>query len=116
MRLAWSVADTAPRAELDALVEPLMDAENPWRFNATELRAYLDLQAGNRDQAETAYARLATEAEAPQALRQRAAQISQYLRANPTGPATSPGAPIPAPSAPALPAAPAAQPPATPAP
>ncbi len=113
MRLAWSVADTAPRAELDALVEPQSDAENPWRFNAAELRAYLDLQAGNRDQAQVAYARLAMEAEAPQSLRQRAAEISQYLRANPTGPATSPGAPIPAPNAPASPATPA---PATPAP
>jgi hypothetical protein len=116
MRLAWSVADTAPRAELDALVEPLTGDDNPWRFNAFELRAYLDLKAGNRDQAQAGYARLAMEAEAPAALRQRAEQIAQYLRANPTGGPTSPGAVVPPPTpAPTAPAAPAPAPPATPA-
>jgi hypothetical protein len=113
MRLAWTVADTAPRAELDALIEPLSGADNPWRFNAAELRAYLDYHSGNRDQAQAAYARLATEAEAPTALRQRASQISQYLSANPRGAPTSPGQVVPASPAPAAPAPPA---PAAPAP
>jgi hypothetical protein len=116
MRLAWAVADTAPRAELDGLVAPLVGEDNPWRFNAFELRAYLDLKAGNRDQAQAAYANLAMEAEAPAALRERAGQIAQYLNANPVGAPTSPGTLVPPQPAAPAPAPPAPTPPATPAP
>jgi hypothetical protein len=107
MRLAWLIADTAPRGDIDALIEPLSGADNPWRFNATELRAYLDYKGGNREQAEAAYRRLSLEGEASAGLRQRAGEIAQYLRANPGSAVTSPGA-LPAPST--TPAAPAATP------
>jgi hypothetical protein len=110
MRVAWMIADTAPRAEVEALIEPLAGENNPWRFNATELRAYLDLQGGNRDQAQVMYERLSMEPEAPQGMRQRATQIAQFLRANPTGAPTSPGIIVPPVTAPAAPAAPASPP------
>ena len=111
LRLAWMLADTAPRAEIDQLVQPLAGEDDPWRFAVAELRAYLDLNAGRRAEAAAAYGRLATEEGASQTLRRRAAAIAQYLGTNTTAPATAPaaapatpGAAAPAPQAPAAPA------------
>lgn len=100
IRLAWTLADTAPRAEVDTLLEPVSTADSPWRFAATELRAYLDLQGGRREDAQASYERLANEAMAPQGLRDRARAIAGFLRANtPPG-----GGAAPAPATPAAPA------------
>lgn len=99
LRLAWAEADAQPRAAIQTILEPLMAADNPWRFAATEVLAYVDFRTGSRSQAEADYLRLSQEQQASPSLRQRAAAIVQYLKANPgVGPA--PAAPAPA-SAPA---------------
>ena len=107
IRLAWTLADTAPRAEVDALLQPVSETNSPWRFAATELRAYLDLQGGRREDAKASYERLANEAMAPQGLRDRARAIAGFLKANaPPGAAPAPTSAAPAQAAPA-PATPA---------
>jgi hypothetical protein len=60
-----------------------MAADNPWRFGAAEVIAYIDLKDGARAQAIDEYQKLAQEAEAPASLRQRAGGIAEYLKANP---------------------------------
>ena len=108
LRLAWLEADARPRNELQTILEPLTGADNPWRFAAAEVLAYAELRGGSRVQAEADYLRLSQEAGASPGLRDRAAAILQYLRANPAAgaPAAAPAAaPAPA-TAPASAAAP----------
>jgi len=111
LRLAWALADASPKAELATLLQPLSAGDNPWRFAAAEVLAYVDLKTGARAQAQAEYQQLSQETQAPAALRQRAAGIAEFLRANPnSGIAPAPaGPPLPAPAA-------AAPSPATPAP
>ena len=40
-----------PKAEVVALLQPLTAADNPWRFAAGEVLAYVDLKDGARAQA-----------------------------------------------------------------
>ena len=111
IRLAWLEADARPRPEIQAIVEPLTAAENPWRFAAAEVLAYSELKTGSRPQAENDFLQLSQEMQAPPGLRQRASAIIAYLKANPG--ATLPSSAT-AGSPPAAPAAPAPAP--TPAP
>jgi hypothetical protein len=120
LRLAWAEADAKPRAEIEVILQPLTVAENPWRFAANEVLAYVELRAGSRAQAEADYLSLSQEPQAAPGLRQRAAAMLQYLKANPasgvpvsagTGAAAPTPAvetPSPAAAAPASKAAPAA--------
>jgi len=85
IRLAWMLAESAPRGEVDALLAPLKTPDHPWRANADEISAYLDLQAGNRLAAIDAYERLAKDTAAPETMRQRSGAIAQHLKANPQG-------------------------------
>lgn len=97
LRLAWTMADASPKAEIVTLLQPLTAADSPWRFAASEVLAYVDLKNGARTQAQTEYQKLATELDAPANLRQRAAGIAEYLRANPDGGLAAAAAPPPAP-------------------
>jgi len=92
LRLAWTLADASPKSEIEILLQPLMAADNPWRFAASEVLAYVDLKGGLRAQAQAEYQKLSLDAQAPANLRQRAAGISEFLKANPPSgaPATSP--------------------------
>jgi hypothetical protein len=109
LRLAWIMADAAPKAEISPIVQPLIGPQSPWRFAAQEVLAYVDLRTGSRSDAESEYAKLAEDANAPQSLRQRAIAISAFLKANPntsliappppTLPSSSPNAPPATPSA-----------------
>lgn len=97
LRIAWALADSAPRAQIEKTVAPMSQPDNPWRFAAREVLAYAELHAGNRAAATEAYARLAAEKDAPTGIRQRAGAIAEYLKANPqANPQT--GAAIPAPA------------------
>jgi len=98
LRLAWTMADASPKAEIAVLLQPLTAQDNPWRFAAAEVLAYVDLKDGARNQAQAAYDRLAQETTAPQTLRQRAAGIAEFLKANPDRGAIA-APPSPAPSA-----------------
>jgi hypothetical protein len=99
IRLAWLEADARSRAEVEALLQPLTAADNPWRFAANEVLAYVELRAGSRAQAEADYLSLSQEPQAAPGLRQRAAAVVQYLKANPAS-----GVPTSAPAAPSAPA------------
>lgn len=107
LRLAWAEADAKPRAEIQTILDPLMTTDNPWRFAAAEVLAYVDFRTGSRSQAEADYLRLSQEPAAAPGLRQRAGAFVQYLKANPaSGPAAAPapaGAAAPAPAAPPAP-------------
>jgi hypothetical protein len=113
LRLAWLEADARPKPEIEAILQPLRAADNPWRFAAGEVLAYVELRTGSRAQAEADYLSLSQEPQASPALRQRSGAIVQYLRANPGVALAAPGAGAP-PAAPA--AATPAGAPATPAP
>jgi len=105
LRLAWAEADAKPRTEIQVILEPLTAADNPWRFAAAEVLAYAEFRSGSRAQAEADFLKLSQEPEAAPGLRQRAAAIIQYLRANPaSGPAASTPAAAPAAPAPPTPA------------
>jgi hypothetical protein len=105
LRLAWTIADAAPRPEIVTLLAPLNMPDSPWRAAAAEVLAYLDFVQGSRGDAQAAYAKLAEDATAPASLRQRATAIAAYLKANPTAvPATAPAPPPPTPSAAPAPA------------
>ncbi len=82
LQLAWLLAETAPRAEVDSIIAPLQDGQSPWRFAAAEISAYLDLQAGNREEAAAAYQALAIDPGVSEGTTQRAGAIAQFLRAN----------------------------------
>ena len=110
MRLAWTLADASPKQDIVTLLQPLMAKDNPWRFAASEVIAYVDLKDGNRNQAITEYQQIAQDAAAPQILRQRAGGISEFLKANPGGTVAAPQALGAAADAP-KPAAPAVAPP-----
>ena len=100
LRLAWTLADASPKAEIATLLQPLMAKDNPWRFAASEVIAYVDLKDGARNQAISEYQQIAQDNAAPPTLRQRAGGIAEYLKANPQGSAPAPQpASTPAPAA-----------------
>jgi hypothetical protein len=83
LKLAWTNADASPKSDIVTLLQPLNDADNPWRFAAQEVLAYVDLKDGARGQALAEYQKLGLDPTAPASLRQRATGIAEYLRANP---------------------------------
>jgi len=117
LRLAWIMADASPKADIVMMLQPMMAADSPWRFAASEVTAYVDLKDGARAQAIDEYQKLSQEAQAPTSLRQRATGIAEFLKANPDvaintaagGPPTlTPPAALPS-REPAAPASPAPQ-------
>lgn len=102
LRLAWTLADASPKSEIATLLQPLMLKDNPWRFAASEVIAYLDLKDGARTQAIGEYQQIAQDNAAPASLRQRAGGIAEFLKANPQSSVTdaaqtgTPPAPAPA--------------------
>ena len=90
LRLAWTLADASPKSELVTLLQPLMSRDNPWRFAASEVIAYVDLKDGARTQAINEYQQISQDPAAPASLRQRAGGISEFLRANPQGSVSAP--------------------------
>jgi hypothetical protein len=117
IQIAWVEADRVSKAQLQEIVKPLLAADNPFRFAASEVAAYVSLRLGERDAALAAYDRLGKEQGAPPGIRQRATAIAMHLRANPTirtlplamAPPSFPlpTAPTPAPATPGAPGAPA---------
>ncbi len=83
LKLAWMMADANPKAEVVSVLQPLIAADSPWRFAASEMVAYIDLKDGARTQAMAEYQKLSQETDAPANLRQRASGIAEYLKANP---------------------------------
>jgi hypothetical protein len=67
-----------PKAVI-AEVEPLTKDGNPWRPTAREITALAHLRADERNEARDIYKTLADDLAAPQALRQRAAEMAAAL-------------------------------------
>jgi hypothetical protein len=57
-------------------LQPISEGTNPWRFTATELLALLANRRGDKNQAASLFKRLADDADAPQSIRARAAEMS----------------------------------------
>jgi hypothetical protein len=70
---------TAEPKSIIADLEPLTKEGSPWRPSALELTALAHLRAGERDAARDIYKKLADDLAAPQALRQRAAEMAAAL-------------------------------------
>ena len=75
LRAAMLLIDTTAPNDLYPRFEPLIGDDNPWRFVAREMKALVDLQAGNVEEARAAYKRLVDDADAPQGVRARAAEM-----------------------------------------
>lgn len=73
--------DTGDPAALKARVQPLIDAGGPWRFNAREMQALLDIRTGDLKAAEESFDSLSSDADAPQDLQSRAAELRDALTA-----------------------------------
>jgi hypothetical protein len=70
--------DSDPKAAADR-VQPLTAAQNPWRPSALEVTALAKLKSGDAATARKAYQDLSDDLEAPQAIRQRAAEMVAAL-------------------------------------
>ena len=104
IRAAWASVDDAPKAQIETLLAPLSDQTNPWRFAAREILAYADYHAGALGQAETEFAQLAAESQAPQSLRARCKAMAEFLKAGGDKEfGKVPPLPMPAPAEPAKP-------------
>jgi hypothetical protein len=80
LRAGWAMADTASRSELQTLLAPLDDPGSAWRENAREVLAYADFRALDFKASLAKYQALATDGEAPDALRARANAMVEFLQ------------------------------------
>lgn len=81
LRAAWAIADSAPKADVEALLSPLSDPANPWRYAVREILAYEDYRTGQIKRAMGEYERLGADAKAPSGIRQRSMAMAVYLKA-----------------------------------
>ncbi len=65
--------------KLEARLAPLDTPSSPWRFSARELRALIALKSGDSKKARDLYRQLADDADAPQSMRGRAAEMLAVL-------------------------------------
>lgn len=115
LRAAWALADTATRADLQTLLQPLLDPASGWKPGAEEILAYNDFHNGKLLAASSEFSQLAGDPNAPDALRSRARAFAGFLAGGgatnvgtvpPPAPAPAPG--VPPGSAPPAGAAPSA--------
>jgi hypothetical protein len=78
--LALHTADTAAPEELTKRLQPLTEAGNPWRYSALEITAVLAQRSGDAARAQEILTGLADDLDAPQGLRQRAAEMLAALK------------------------------------
>jgi hypothetical protein len=102
LRAAWLVADSASRADLEALLAPINTDTGPWRQLSREVLAYSDYKAGKALVASAAFAALANDPDSPDALKSRARAFAAFLQSGgardfgtvpPPAAAPAPGAP-----------------------
>jgi len=80
LRAGWALSDTTPRDELAALLAPLTDAKSAWRFSAREVLAFADYHAGRIKQAQAEFQALASDTDAPEAMRSRTHAMAEFLK------------------------------------
>jgi hypothetical protein len=81
IRLAWALADSASKSDLQTLLAPLTDPKSSWRFMAREILAYCDFRDGALKPAQSEYDSLAAESEATAEVRHRAGAMASLIRA-----------------------------------
>ena len=81
IRAAWLVADSAPRADLEALLQPINTDTSAWRQMAREVLAYSDYKAGKTKEAQTEFAALVADPDSPDALKSRVTAFAAFLAA-----------------------------------
>jgi hypothetical protein len=81
IRAAWATVDSAPKSDIEALLTPLNTPSNAWRFMAREILAYADYRVGAFDQAQSEFAALGADKDAPDTLRGRAKAMSDFIKA-----------------------------------
>jgi len=111
LKLGYIKADTAPIAELEATLKPLIDKDNQVSRLASELVAAKALAGGDVERARDLFEALAVKLDAPQAMQRRVQQALATLPARevnldaPAAPAAAPpSTPASTPTAPAQPA------------
>jgi hypothetical protein len=72
---ALHAVDTAPQADVEQRLQPLVGEGNIWRHSAREVAAAAKLKAGDASGARTAFQQLADDATAPAGVRARAAEL-----------------------------------------
>lgn len=108
LKLAYAKADTAPLADLEATVKPLLDKGGHIAALARELVAAKALAGGDVERARTEYQALSLEIDAPEQLKIRVQRVLGTLPAKAAAAATP--AATPASATPTPPAAPAPAP------
>jgi hypothetical protein len=79
IRAAWLVVDTASRADLEALLQPINGDTSAWRQMAREVLAYSDYKAGKMKEARSEFSALAADPDSPDALKSRVAAFAAFL-------------------------------------
>jgi hypothetical protein len=80
IRAAWAQADTKSTNDLRTLLAPINDDKSGWRFMAREILAYRTYRDGKTKEAQKEFETLASSADAPASLRQRAAAMATLIR------------------------------------
>lgn len=81
IRAAWAIVETAPKSDVQALLAPLSDPTSSWTYMAGEILAYADYRAGALKQAQAEFESLASDKNAPHALRGRTNAMATFLKA-----------------------------------
>jgi hypothetical protein len=108
IRAAWAIVESAPRSDVEALLQPLTDTSNAWHPMAREILAYSDYRAGNVAAALREFRAISKDPASPIAVRQRSDAMTTYLGAGgdanfgtvPPPPKTPPQTPAQSASAP----------------
>lgn len=80
IRAAWALADSSSKADLEKLLQPVDVDDSGWRFMSREILAYVDFRDGRLKNAGAEYAKIASDAKAPSATRQRAQAMATLIR------------------------------------
>jgi hypothetical protein len=99
LRKTVATFDSLKPDQVVAALKGLAVPGNPWFGSAGELSAVAYLKMGRRDLAGELYASLARDANVPDSIKLRAAQMASMMGSLPTTPAAA--APVPVPTAPA---------------
>ena len=81
IRAAWATVDTAPRADIDTLLKPLLDQSSPWHPMAREIIAYDDYRSGATAKAQAEFLAISKDKDAPAATKRRSEVMAGYLAA-----------------------------------
>ena len=79
-RAAWTLADSAPRSDIETLLAPLTDPTSPWRHTAREILAFADFHAAQYKKAQDEFQALGDDKDAPESMRRRAIAMANFLK------------------------------------